>query len=135
MKQKIIVFGATGNLGAYFIDHLLNNLDLEKYEIVATGRKAEYNYKDFDVSYIQVDVTKKDDFKNLPKENVYAVVDFAGALPAYTKLGAEYYIETNINGTLNILEYCREVKADRIIYTQTWADLNGYLKDKKPLKR
>ena len=31
MKKKIIVFGATGNLGAYFIDHLLSNLDFKKY--------------------------------------------------------------------------------------------------------
>lgn len=134
MKKKIIVFGATGNLGAYFIDHLLNNLDLDKYEIIATGRKPKYNYDFFSVKYFSVDITNKKDFDKLPKRNVYAVVDFAGALPAYTKLGAEYYIETNINGTLNILEYCRNVHADRIIYTQTWADLNGYLKDKKPLK-
>ena len=35
---------------------------------------------------------------------------------------------------LNILEYARKTNTDRIAYTQTWADLNGYLKDNKPLK-
>ena len=134
MKQKIIVFGATGNLGAYFIDHLLNNLDLEKYEIIATGRKKDYNFKSFDVPYVTVDITKKADFLNLPQKNVYAVVDFAGILPAYSKLEDEDFIDVNIKGTLNILRYCRKVKADRIIYTQTWSDLNGYLKEGKPLK-
>ena len=38
-KQKIIVLGSAGNLGMYFIDHLMNELDREKYEIVATGRQ------------------------------------------------------------------------------------------------
>ena len=134
MKQKIVVFGATGNLGAYFIDHLINHLDSDKYEIIASGRRPVYNYDFKNVTYIPVDITKPEDFKNLPSDNIYAVVDFAGALPAYTKLGADNYIKTNINGTLNILEYCRQTHADRIIYMQTWADLNGYLKDKKPLK-
>lgn len=134
MKQKIIIFGATGNLGAYFIDYLLENLDFNNYEIIASGRRSNYRHSDPRVRYIPVDITKPEDFRNLPSENVYAVVDFAGALPAYTKLGAEHYIQTNINGTLNILEFCRTNKVDRIIYMQTWADLNGYLKDKKPLK-
>ena len=37
-------------------------------------------------------------------------------------------------GTLNVLEYAKNVHADRIAYTQTWADLNGYLKEGKPWK-
>lgn len=135
-KKKIVVFGSTGNLGMYYIDYLLNNLDLNNYEIVAIGRRDNYPYKDFNpISYYKVDITNKENFDILPKKNVYAVIDFAGVLPAYSKdNNAEKYIDVNINGTLNILEYCRQVKADRIVYTQTWADLNGYLKEKVPLK-
>ena len=44
MKEKIIVLGSAGNLGMYFIDHLMKNLDAEKYEIIATGRKPEYSF-------------------------------------------------------------------------------------------
>lgn len=134
-KKKIIVLGSSGNLGMYFIDYLINNLDFSKYEIIATGTKNEYPYEFYNGKYIQLDITRKEEFKKMPKENVHAVVDFAGVLPAYlSKDDPNKYIDVNIKGTLNVLEYCRETNVDRIIYTQTWADLNGYLKDKKPLK-
>ena len=135
MKEKIIVLGSAGNLGMYFLDYLNNNLNMEKYEVIATGTKDHYPYEFYKGQYLQVDITKKEDFDKLPKESVYAVVDFAGVLPAYlSKDDPDKYIDVNIKGTLNVLEYCKTVKVDRIIYTQTWADLNGYLRDKKPLK-
>ena len=135
MKEKIIVIGSAGNLGMYMIDYLLEHLDKKKYEIIATGTKKEYPFEFYKGKYIQLDITQKEQFKNLPKENVKAVIDFAGVLPAYlAKDEPQKYIDVNVSGTLNILEYCKEVRADRIIYMQTWADLNGYLKDHKPLK-
>ncbi len=135
MKENIIVLGAAGNIGMYFIDFLLNNLDLDKYNIIATGRRDKYPFKFYSGDYIQLDITNKDDFDKLPKENVKAVVDFAGVLPAYlADDNPQTYVDVNVSGTLNILEYCRKVKAERIMYTQTWAVLNGYLKDKKPLR-
>ena len=134
-KKKIIVLGSAGNLGMYFIDYLNENLDMDKYEIIATGTKEKYPYDFYKGKYVKVDITKKDDFDKLPKQNVHAVVDFAGVLPAYLEKDNPYkYIDVNVTGTLNLLEYCRQTKVDRIIYTQTWADLNGYLKEKKPLK-
>ena len=134
-KQKIIVFGSAGNLGMYFIDHLLSNLDKDKYEIIAVGTRTKYPYKFYNGKYIQVNISNEENFEKLPSENVYAIVDFAGVLPAYLeKDNPHKYIDVNITGTLNVLEYCRKVNANRIIYTHTWAELNGYLKDKQPLK-
>ena len=134
-KKKIIVLGSAGNLGMYFMDYLNDNLDFKKYEVIATGTKDEYPYEFYKGKYIKVDITKKEDFEKLPKENIHAVVDFAGILPAYLKKDdPNKYIDVNIKGTLNVLNYCVQAKVDRIAYTQTWADLNGYLKDKKPLK-
>ena len=134
-KKKIIVLGSAGNLGMYFMDHLMKNLDTEKYEMIATGTRDEYPYEFYNGRYVKVDITKVEDFEKLPKEDVYAIVDFAGVLPAYlSKDDPNKYIDVNIKGTLNVLEYARKINADRIIYTQTWADLNGYLKEKKPLK-
>ena len=134
-KQTIIVLGSAGNLGMYFVDHLMKNLDRDNYEIIATGTKDHYPFSFYDGKYVQLDITNKNDFDKLPQENVKAVIDFAGILPAYLKNdNPNIYIDVNIKGTLNVLEYCRKVSAERIVYTQTWADLNGYLKDKKPLE-
>lgn len=97
MKKKIIVMGAAGNIGMYFIDYLMNNLDLEKYEIVATGTKKEYPYDFYKGAYYQVNITNKNDFDKLPTDNVYAVVDFAGVLPAYASgITDDDYIDVNI---------------------------------------
>ena len=37
--KKIIVFGATGNIGAYFTSYCKENLDAEQYEVIAVGRR------------------------------------------------------------------------------------------------
>lgn len=125
--KKIVLFGATGNIGAYFVDYCNQNLDLSKYEIVAVGRKQTDFYKEKGISYINVDLCNPDDFTKLPTDDVYAVVNMAGVLPAYLR---EYnpfaYVETNINGALRILEYARINNADRALYTQTWAEQAGY---------
>ena len=37
--KKIIIFGATGNIGAYFTDYCKEHLDEKEYEVIAVGRK------------------------------------------------------------------------------------------------
>ena len=59
-KKKIIVLGSAGNLGMYFIDYLNENLDMNKYEIIATGRKERYPYDFYKGKYFQLDITKKE---------------------------------------------------------------------------
>lgn len=125
--KKIIIFGATGNTGVYFVDYCKEFLDKSKYEIIATGRKKTDLFDDLGVKYINVDLTRDDDFKKLPIDDVYAVVNMAGILPAYLK---EYdpflYVETNIKGSIRILEYARKVGADRCLYLQTWAEMAAF---------
>lgn len=125
--KKIIIFGATGNTGMYFADYCKQHLNKSEYEIIAVGRKNTTWFEKNGITYKQVDICNEDDFKTLPQENVYAVVNMAGILPAYLK---EYnpfvYINTNITGGLQVLEYARRTNADRILYTQTWAEMAGY---------
>ena len=37
--KNIIVFGATGNIGLYFIDYCLEHLDFKEFKLIAVGRK------------------------------------------------------------------------------------------------
>lgn len=79
------------------------------------------------VIYKQVEISNKETFKNLPNTDIYAVIHFAGALPAYMKGYDPYqYVNSNVLGTLNVLEYAREHNAERIMYTQTISDYDGY---------
>ena len=125
--KKIIIFGATGNIGAYFVDYCKSHLDLSKYEIIAVGRRKTTFFNNIDVKYINIDIRNENEFDKLPKENIYAVVNAAGILPAYLeKYDPFTYVETNITGALRILEYARTNGADRVLYTQTWAEQAGY---------
>ncbi|MFR6132808.1 MAG: NAD-dependent epimerase/dehydratase family protein [Fusicatenibacter saccharivorans] len=82
--------------------------------------------KKYEVPYYRVDITKKEDFSKLPKD-VYAVVDLAGAMPARMKGYNPYrYIDVNITGNMNILEYCRTNGVDRILFAQSFGDIKDY---------
>lgn len=132
--RKIIVLGALGHLGVYTVDYLTEKLDGQKYEIVATGRRDSSFFDSRNVKYVRLDITRKSDFDKLPKTDVYAVVHLAGALPAYLrKDDPEQYFQVNTVGMLNVLEYCRAVGVNRIVYAHSWADQMGYLPEKEVL--
>lgn len=125
--KKIVIFGATGNIGLYFVDYCVNHIDHSEYEIIAVGRKNKTWFSEHDVRFYQVDIRNAEDFEKLPTEDIYAVVNMAGLLPAYLKDYDPFaYIDTNVTGGIRILEYARKACADRIIYTQTWAEMAGY---------
>ena len=124
--KRILIFGASGDTGRYFVQYFLKKYKGNDCEIIASGtRKTDY-FDNLGVKYYQVNITKKEDFIKLPK-NVYAVVDLAGAMPARMEgYDPHKYIDVNITGTLNILEYCRDNNVDRILYAQSFGDIKDY---------
>ena len=83
--KKIVVFGASGDVGRYFIDYLLDQK--EEYDIIAVGKRKQFSIfnKYNNVTYLSLDIQKdKNEFKKLPND-IYAVVDFAGVMPARMK--------------------------------------------------
>lgn len=121
--KKIIVFGASGDTGQYFIKYFLDHYKGNEYQIVATGMRTTDYFSQLGVPYYQVDITSKDAFSKLPTD-VYAVVDLAGVMPARMKGYNPYkYIDVNITGNLNILEYCKKNNADRILFAQSFGDI------------
>lgn len=130
--KRVIVFGATGNLGAN-ISIYLHNIG---YEVIAVGHRKNDNgfFADHGMKYYSVDIEKESDFKILPVDNIYAVLHFAGMLPAVMEgFSATPYIQSIIQGTLNVLEYTRMVGADRIIFPQTLFDIRHLFGSKIPI--
>lgn len=124
--KKIIIFGASGDIGRYFVEYFCDNYSGNDYEIIASGSKDINVFDNFNVQYIKVDITKTDDFEKLPQD-VYAVIDLAGMMPARMKgYTPQKYIDVNISGTLNILEYCRKTNADRILFSQSFGDIKDH---------
>lgn len=125
--KKIIIFGATGNVGSYVTKYASEFFDRTKYEVIASGRRNTDVFDQFGVKFVQVDMLNKSDFERLPKEDVHAVILLAATIPSYmNEYSGEKYLQTNIMGTYNVLEYCRTVKADRILFSQTVFDISLY---------
>ena len=123
----IIVIGASSSIGIYLVDELV----AQKRTVLATTRskcRPEF-YSEKGVAYQRVDVSKKSDFQKLPTQDIDAVILLAGLLPAnFKEYASKYYdeyVNTNIQGTLNVLEYCRENKTKKIIFATSHSDVSG----------
>lgn len=127
MKKKIIIFGATGNVGAYLLEYALKFFPKNEYEVIASGRRNTDFFSKRGISYYSVDLTKEEEFEKLPTENVYAVMLLAAQIPSYMDTyEPKKYVDSIVIGGYNVLEYCRKNNVDRIIYTQTVFDVSLY---------
>lgn len=130
--KTIIVFGATGTLGAPICLHLKE----KGYNVIAVGHRTSDNgfFAEHGINYYSADISKKTDFDKLPTRDIYAIVDFAGALPASMPgYNPDLYISSIIQGTLNVLEYTRKVGANRIIFPQSLFDVSYLFGSKEPI--
>ena len=131
----IIVIGASSSTGVYLVDELV----AQKREVFATS-KTKYDHKFFNakgVEYAQLDIANEKDFDKLPKKNIEVVMLLAGLLPAnltvYDPKDYQTYIDVNIKGTLNVLEYCRKNNAKKIIFASSHSDVFGLWNCNKPI--
>lgn len=133
MKQNktVVVFGATGNLGAYIAIHLKE----AGYNVVAVGGRKSDNgfFASKGIEYYSADIRQKSSFEILPRENIYAVAHFAGSLPSRYAFDPVDLIESITVGTLNVLEYMRLCSCRKIIFPQTPSDMAKYHNTTTPI--
>lgn len=123
--KKIIIFGATGNVGSYLTKYCSDFFNTNDFEIIAVGRRETDIFNTYNIKYISVDITNPVDFQKLPTEDIHTVILLAAKIPSYMdEYDPHEYLNVNIIGAFNVLEYCRKVKADRILYTQTVFDIS-----------
>ncbi len=133
-KEKILVFGASGDIGTYFVDYLRNSPITDEYDIAAVGTRECPLFEKWGIPYYRIDITDSSAFSVLPT-NVYAVADFAGAMPARMKgYKPELYLNTNIRGTFNILEFCRKNNVERLLFSQSFGDIKDHANENPLLK-
>ena len=79
--KRIIVFGATGGIGAYTALHLHESQD---YEVIAVGHRKNDNgfYEQYGIKYLSVDIADYKTFEVLPKSDVDTVVNRSVVFPA-----------------------------------------------------
>ena len=125
MIKKILVTGSEGFIGSHVVELLVN----KGYSV-----KAHVLYNSFNsygwleslsndlknnIEIVMGDVRNFDSVKNSIK-NCNRIINLAAlvAIP-YSYISPDSYVETNIKGTLNLLQAAREEKIEKFIHTST----------------
>src|SRR5208337_2088328 len=114
----IIITGATGFVGRYLVDHLVKSGE----KVIAVGRTRKYDsfFHELGVPFLHMDVTRPEDFANLPTQSVKAFVHLAAIIPAAVReITPEIFLKVNTLGTLRALEHCRRNNVEKFLYTTT----------------
>lgn len=132
MGKKVLVLGATGNLGAY------STMALKEtgFDVIAAGkRKSDNNFfKDHGIPYFSVDITDSKSLDVFLNEKIDIVVNFAGELPSRCEFNPQLLVRSIAEGTMNILELMRKVGAKKIIFPTTPYDLFYLHENGKPME-
>jgi UDP-glucose 4-epimerase len=125
--SKVLVIGASGSIGSGLVELISNKHDV-------TGTYLNSKLTNDNISKIRLDISDKDSFEQLDT-NYDAVVLIAGAMPASMEgYDQNQYVNVNITGTLNVLEFCRINNIKKVIYVMTFSDVSGSFYTGVPIK-
>ena len=125
-KTQMLVTGGAGFIGSHLIERLLK----EGYEIVCLDNFNDYynpeikrnNIKLFlkekRFNLVEADIRDKDTLKKIfEKYKFRKVIHLAAQAGVRLSLKQpNLYVDVNINGTLNLLELCREYKIKKFVF-------------------
>ena len=125
--MKILVTGGAGFIGSCFVRHILNkypeykgiNLDALTYAGNIENLNDIKNNPNY--TFVHGNICDKELAKQLIIDgNVDAVVNFAAESHVDRSItGPEIFIETNVKGTLNLLQAAKEAKTNRFLQVST----------------
>ena len=107
--MKILVTGGAGFIGSHLIKRLLNEgHEVHSLDNYSTGNTNNHlSVKGFTAIYTKGDVSKWDDILKLPT-NFDVIFHLAGLLDVNNSLSdPNLYMQTNVVGVTNMLEFCR----------------------------
>lgn len=116
--MRYAVIGGSSFIGVYVVDELLSR----GAEVVATGRNPRFadHYRKRGVPYVMLDICDRASFEALDCWEFDGAVSLAARMPANIEKDPQVedigdYIETNVVGTVNILEWCRTCGVNRLV--------------------
>jgi UDP-glucose 4-epimerase len=134
--MKVLIFGVSGNSGRFLSEFYLK----QGAEVWGVGRKPFLQGIE-SVKYIQGDIRDLDLFAKLPA-NFDIVVNFAGVQPSILMTSEKTdmsktlreYVDVNMLGVFNILEYIRTANIGTYVFATTHRDYEMYWSNNTILK-
>jgi len=116
--MNILITGGAGFIGSHLVDGLIS----QGHKVTIFDNFSTGNLSKVKVSYIKGDVSLKQDINKLSKYSFDAVYHLAGLLDVKASiLDPNFYTQTNVIGTTNMLEFCRKNKIKKFIYASSCA--------------
>jgi NAD dependent epimerase/dehydratase len=123
--KPVLVTGAGGFIGSHLVDELLNKGAKVTAFVHYNARndwgmlEGRYNDKTPNLTVLAGDVTDSLFVKKAVSEKDYVFHLAALIGIPYSYVAPESYINTNIKGTLNIMQACLDAGVDRVVHTST----------------
>ena len=126
MTKEVLIIGGNSFIGFYTMKEFLNS----GYKVTVTirGDRNKRLFKNLGVDCINFDLNKSEDIKNLPSKKFESIILLGGLLPANITTSTdnlklnEQYIQTNVLGLINLLNYSIKNDIRRVISTTSYAD-------------
>jgi len=117
--MKYIVTGGAGFIGSHLVERLLRN---KSNEIVILDNLSTGRYENIskfkNIKFIKCDLSKKENFWIKQFKNVDCVFHLAALADIVPSINfPKKYYKSNVDGTFNVMEACKEFKVKKMIYT------------------
>lgn len=118
MKGKVLVTGGAGFIGSNIVDLLIENgYDVIVVDNLVTGNKENVNKK---ARFCNADITRPELRKIFEKERPDFVIHEAAQINVRKSVTEPMFdAESNITGTINVLECCKDFKVKKILYSSS----------------
>ena len=134
--MKVLIFGVTGNSGRQLAEFYISRGS----EVWGVGRREKVDGLR-QINYLSFDIRNSEEFNRLPNK-FDLVVNFAGVQPSILNSSEKTnffgtlreYVDVNMMGVFNILEYISKSEIGTYIYATTHRDYELYWKTDKSLQ-
>jgi len=116
--KKTIVSGGAGFIGSHLVDAIIKQgKEVIVLDNFSTGRRQNLEHNIEKIQIIECDISKngkwQESFKGV--DRVFHLAALADIVPSIEN--PDYYYQSNVNGTFNVLEACRKYNVRKIIYS------------------